>query len=119
FGIAGHGRGLVAGSQRALVAGIDVVDIEDDASPPRPALLVALRDQVEIAGSGAKAGERGHLAAIQHSESERTVEPDSTTHVVGGERNGADALDHHNTSAMSNWCTACFNWPALSRLAHR
>jgi hypothetical protein len=33
FGIARRGRGLVAGSQRTLIRRIDVVDMEDDASP--------------------------------------------------------------------------------------
>src|SRR2546423_6733074 len=56
FGIAGHGRGLAPGHQRALVECIDVRDVEDDAAPPGPALLIRSRNQVEIAGPCLKAG---------------------------------------------------------------
>ena len=34
FGVAGSGRGLMARLSRALVKGIDIVDVEDKTSPP-------------------------------------------------------------------------------------
>ena len=57
FGVAGRGRRLLARFHRAFVSGIDIIDIEDDGPPPRLALLLARRDDIEIAGAGAKAGE--------------------------------------------------------------
>ncbi len=99
FGIAGHGRWLVSRRQRLRVSRIDVLHIEDDAAPPGPALLLALRDQVEIARPGTKVGERRGLAAVQDLEAERSVEPNGAPHVVGGKRNGTDRLNHDDDSA--------------------
>src|SRR5262245_50989738 len=63
FGIARHRGGLKSRCERAIVESIHVFDIEDDAPPPRPAHVIGLRDQVEIARPGAKGGEVGRLAA--------------------------------------------------------
>src|SRR6516225_7624986 len=92
FGVARLGGGLQAGRQRALIQGIDIVDIEDDASPPRPPLLLALGDEVEITASGPIAGKGCGFAAIEDVETERGVEADGAPHVVGGERDGANAF---------------------------
>src|ERR1700756_4922281 len=93
LGVAGRGQGLMAGFKRTLVEDVDIADVEDDASPPRPLLLLALRDQVEITRSDAKAGKGSRLAAVAHVESERTVKADGTCHIVGSKRDGADAFN--------------------------
>src|SRR6185312_11740343 len=84
----------MAGSKRALVERIDVIDVEDDAPPPGPALFIVRHNQVEIATSCAKAGERGRFATVQDFEPKRRIEPHGATHVVGGKRDCADAFDH-------------------------
>src|ERR1700704_4755626 len=68
--------------------------IEDDPAPPGPAPLGRLGDEIEIAASGPKARERGVVAAIEHLESQYAIEADRARHVVGGERDGTDAVDH-------------------------
>src|SRR5262249_61990433 len=89
-----------------LVERIDVIDVEDDAAPPGPSLLIALGDEVEVARAGTKAGERRRFPAIEHVKSERGVEAHGALHVVGGECDGTDCFDHDATSAAS-WRKKC------------
>src|SRR4051794_5536628 len=101
FGIAGRRRGREPCCMRALIEAIHVGHIEDDASPPGPLPLCRLGDQVQIARSSAKAGERGCFAAEQDLKPERLIEVDSPAHVVGGECDRAQSLNHRALSLLS------------------
>src|SRR5262245_26566403 len=94
FGIARRGVRTVAGRHHARMQRVDVGMVEDDAPPPRPSPLRRLGDEVEIAAARAKARERCVVAAVNDLEAEHAVEADGPRHVVGGERNGTDAVDH-------------------------
>src|SRR6516225_9989877 len=82
----------------ALHARVDVGMVEDDASPPRPRSLGRLRDQIEVARSSPKARKRGVVTAVDHVKSQHAIEADRARHVVGGERDGADAFDHRSSN---------------------
>ena len=49
FGIAGRGRWLAPCCERTVVKCINIGDVKDNASPPRPAPLCRLGDEVKIA----------------------------------------------------------------------
>src|SRR3954462_15925799 len=86
---------LATASQKARGPdGGHIAHIEDHASPPGPLPLCGLGDQVQIARSNSKAGERGCFTAEQELKPERLVETDCSTHVVGGEGDRAQSLDH-------------------------
>src|SRR4051794_9945391 len=86
---------LATASQKARGPdGGHIAHIEDHASPPGPLPLCRLGDQVQIARSNSKAGERGCFTAGQELKPERLVETDCSTHVVGGEGDRAQSLDH-------------------------
>ena len=46
-------------------------------------------------GSSPKARKRCVVATMNHLKSEHAIEADGTRHIVGGQRDGTDALDHH------------------------
>src|SRR5215470_1826627 len=90
LGIAGRGRGLQPRRKRLVVKCIDIGDIENYPSPPGPAFMIRLSNQVEITRSRLKAGERRFFAAVQDGEAQRTVKPDCARHVVRTECDCAD-----------------------------
>src|SRR3954447_14008770 len=102
FGIAGSRRGREPCRTRARIEAIHIGHIEDDTSPPGPLSLYRLGDQVQIARSSAEAGERGCFTPEQELKPERLIEADSSAHVVSGEGDGAQSLDHRG--ALSLFC---------------
>jgi len=70
FGIARYARGLPSCGNRAAMERVDIVDIEDNTTPPGPTFVVRLSDQIEIAGTGTKAGKGRGLAAMEDLESQ-------------------------------------------------
>src|SRR5439155_6759918 len=108
FGITRRGIGPAARGNQPGMEGVDIGDVENQASPPGPLTLGRLNDQVEMIGPGAKTGERRPFAAIERLKSQHAVELDGAAHVVRGERHSADAVDHERTAAR-----ACMEiWPA-------
>src|SRR5262245_65930952 len=90
---------------------VDVGMVENDASPPGPRSLRGLGNQIEIVRSSPKARKRGVLAAIDHLKSQHAIEAHRARHVVGGERDGADAFDHRpSSSARSARSLALVTW---------
>src|SRR3954467_11560362 len=100
FGIAGGRRWREPCSTRARVEAVHIGHIEDDPSPPGPLPLCRLGDQVEIARSSAEAGERGSFTAVQDLKPERLIEADRTAHIVGGEGDRAQSLDHRGALSL-------------------
>src|SRR5215204_2442159 len=100
FGIARCRVRTVTGRDHARVEGINVGMVEDDTSPPRPTPLGRLGDQIEIAGSSPKARKCGVVATVNDLKSQYAIEADCARHVVGGERNGTDALDHRENTPL-------------------
>src|SRR5262249_14275654 len=97
FRIARRRVRAVTGRDHLRMKRVDVGLIEDDTPPPGPVSLGGLRDQIEIAGAWAKAGEGGAVAAVNHLESEHAIETDGARHVVGRQRHGTDAFNHQVT----------------------
>ena len=83
---------VLAGRDHARMEGVNVEMVEDRASPPGPLALGRLRDQIEIAPSRSKAAASSPPLII--SNPNHAVEADGPRHIVGSERDGADALDH-------------------------
>src|SRR5260370_23108021 len=77
--------------------------VEDDTPPPRPTSLDRLDDEIEIATSSPKARKRCVVATVNDLKSQHAIEVDGTRHVVGGQRDGTDALDHRE-NAPSKVC---------------
>src|SRR3954469_2065269 len=100
FGIAGSGRWLKPGGACTLIEAIHIGHMEDHASPPGPLSLYRLGDQVQIARSSAEAGERGCFTPEQDLKPERLIEADSSAHVVSGEGDGAQSLDHRGPLSL-------------------
>src|SRR5216683_7421128 len=98
FGIARCRVWSVAGRDHARIEGVDVGMVEDDTSPPRPISLRGLCDEIEKAGSSLKTCKRGVIATMNDLKSQHAIEGDGARHVVGGERDSADALDHRGTA---------------------
>ena len=94
FGIAGRRIWAVARRDHSRMEGVNVGVVEDHASPPGPLSLGRLRDEIEIAGSRPKARECCVLTAVNDLKSQHAIEADGPRHIVGGERDGADAFDH-------------------------
>ncbi len=94
FGIARRGVRTVAGRDHAGVQRIDVGMVEDDTPPPGPVSFSGLGDEVEIAHSRPKAGERGVPSTVKHLEAQHAIETHCARHVVSGERNRTDAFNH-------------------------
>src|SRR5262249_25986313 len=111
FGIAGRRVRAIAGRDHARMKRVDVGMVEDDASPPRPRSLGGLGDQIEIARSGPEARKGGVVAAVKHLKSQHAIEADRAPHVVGGERDGADAFDHRPSSNARGAITWLITWP--------
>jgi hypothetical protein len=57
-----------------------------------------LRDQIEKAGSSPEACKRSAIPTMNDLKSEHAVESDGTRHVVRGQCDGTDALDHFGTA---------------------
>ncbi len=111
-------RGAVLGwhpAARALVERVDVGDVEDHAAPPAPALLRGAGGQVEVAAPGPEAGEGRGFAAGHDLEPQRTVEADRPRHVVGGQRDRTDALDHRQNPPARTMMARCRPVPATRR----
>src|SRR3954464_8555396 len=102
FGIAGGRRWREPCSKRALREAIHIGDIEDHAAPPGPLPLCRLGDQVQVARSSAEAGERGCFTSIQDLKPKRLIEADCSAHIVSGECDRAQSLDHRG--ALSLFC---------------
>ena len=83
--------------------GVNVGMVEDHASPPGPLALGRLRDEIEIAPSRSKARECCVVATVNDLKSQHAVEADGPRHIVGSERDGADALDHGGNAPLHAW----------------
>src|SRR6266404_954815 len=94
----------VAGRDHARIQGVDVGMVEDDTSPPRPISLRGLCDEIEKAGSGPKTCKRGVITTMNDLKSQHAIEGDGARHVVGGQRDGTDALDHRGTAPFFVSC---------------
>ena len=94
FCVAGGRLGVQPLGDGAAVEGVHVGHMEDGPPPPRPSPVGRLGRQVEVASAGAKAGECGIGATVDHVEAEGPVETHSSPHVVGSESDGADGFDH-------------------------
>src|SRR6266446_2925676 len=102
FSIAWCGVWSVAGRNHARIEGVAVGMVEDDTSPPRPISLRGLCDEIEKAGSGPKTCKRGVITTMNDLKSQHAIEGDGARHVVGGQRDGTDALDHRGTAPFSS-----------------
>src|SRR5262249_9402197 len=94
FGIARRRVRSVTRGDHARIEGVDVGMVEDDTSPPRPVSLRGLCDEVEKAASSPKTCKRGVITTMNDLKSQHAIEGDGARHVVGGQRDGTDALDH-------------------------
>src|SRR5258706_1786501 len=81
---------------------IDIAGVEDDASPPRPGSARWLDNEVEIVRSRPKTGEGRVFTAMQNLKSQCPIEPDRAWHLVVGQCNRADTLDHRLNSPVSS-----------------
>src|SRR5262249_15543556 len=100
FGIAGRRIWAIAGRDHSRMEGVNVGAVEDHASPPVPLALGRLRDEIDIAGSHPKARECSVLTAVNDLKSQHAIEADGLRHIVGGERDGADAFDHGGNASL-------------------
>src|SRR5712691_3957417 len=94
FGVARGAVRTVAGRDHAGMQGVDVGMVEDDTSPPRPIPLGRLGDEIDVAGSSPKARKSGVITTVNDLKSQHAIEADGARHIMGGQRDGADALDH-------------------------
>src|SRR6266446_732787 len=69
--------------------------------------LRELRGEIEKAGSSPKACKRGVIAPMNDLKSQHAIEGDGARHVVGGQRDGTDALDHRGTAPFFVSCIGC------------
>src|SRR5438093_458224 len=93
-GITRRGVRLTTGRDQTGIEHVDLGDVKDQASPPAPPALGWLDDKVEKIGPGAKTGECRLFTAVEQLKPEHPVKLDGPPHVMRGERDGADALDH-------------------------
>src|SRR5215831_4335738 len=98
FGIARCGVWSVAGRDDARIEAIDIGMVEDDTPPPRPISFSGLCDEIEKAGSSPKTCKRGFIATMNDLKSQHAIEGDGARHIVGGQRDGTDALHHRPTA---------------------
>src|SRR5215469_5892822 len=120
LGVARRGVGRAAGRDEMGMKRIDIGYVEYQSSPPRPVALGRLDDQVDEIAAGAKTAEPRVLTAIQQLEPQHPVKPNSPLHVVGGERNGADAFDHRGLLTSGNEPAIIERRsPLLASAAHR
>ena len=77
----GRVRAQVLG-QGTFIEGVDVRNVEDDASPPGPLPILRLADEVQVRGADGKAGECRILATVAEGETEGAVKSDRASHVV-------------------------------------
>jgi hypothetical protein len=94
FRIAGRGVGSETGSDETGVQSVDIRYVEYQAPPPGPLALGGLGDQIDEIVASTKAAEFRVLTPVEKLKPEHAVKPDSTPHVVCGQRDGADAFDH-------------------------
>src|SRR5215472_1370006 len=88
----------ITGRDHIRIEGVNIGMVEDDTPPPRPRSFRRLCDQIEKAGSSPKACKCCAITTTNDLKSQGAVECDGTCHVVRGQRNGTDALDHCGTS---------------------
>src|ERR1700692_1248628 len=79
---------------------INIGDVEDYAPPPGPAPLGRLGNEVKIAHPYSKAGEGRLFVAMQDLKPQPAVKSDSSWHFVGAQCDGADPLDHGQSSPV-------------------
>src|SRR5208283_2245413 len=75
---------------------VDIRHVENDATPPYPVLPFRLNGEVQVARSSPKTGERCVLAPADEFEAQRAIEADGTGHIMRGQCNRTDALDHRS-----------------------
>ena len=90
--VEGFARGAAIELPRGLR--INVVNVEDRATPPAPLALRWHQRQVEVAAAGPKAGKARRRATELQRESKSLVEGNRTSHVVRGQRDRTDARQH-------------------------
>src|SRR5260370_29705879 len=119
FGIARCRVWSIAGRDHARMEGVDFGMVEDDASPPRPISLRGLCDEIEKARSSLKTCKRGVIATMNDLKSQHAIEGDGARHVVGGERDSADALDHRGTAPFFVSCIGLHDGRTVRREPER
>jgi hypothetical protein len=100
FGIAWWRVWSITGRNHARIESVNVGMVEDDAPPPRPLSLGRLLDQIEKAGSSPKACKRSAVTAMNDLKSQHAVESDGASHIVRGQRDGTDALNHSGAASF-------------------
>ena len=68
--------------QGTFVKGVDVGNVEDDTSPPRPLPILRLADEVQVRGADGKASESRILPSVPERETEAAVKSDRASHIV-------------------------------------
>jgi hypothetical protein len=84
----------VTGRDHVRMEGVNVRVVKDNTSPPGPIPLDRLGDEIEITCSSPKARKRRVLTTISDFKSQHAIEANGTWHIVGGQRDGTNALDH-------------------------
>src|SRR6476661_128654 len=92
----------VAGRDHARMEGINVGMVEDNASPPRPISLGRLGDEIEVVGSSTKARKRCVVTTINDLKSQYAIKAHGARHIVSGQRDGTDALDHRGIALLKD-----------------
>ena len=100
FGIARCGVWTAAGRDDARMEGVNVGMVEDDTSPPRPISLGRLGDEIEIVGSGPKTSKQCVVTTMSDLKSQHAIEADGARHIVGGQRDSTDTLDHRGNAPL-------------------
>jgi hypothetical protein len=101
---------VVSGCKRTLVERVDIVDVEDHASPPAPTPLRGLGDKVQTAAPGSEAGEWRCFSAV-HSIDGRSGRPaacrGSPACALSDEEQGCQHQPSHRAddSLQSGECT--------------
>jgi hypothetical protein len=96
----------IPGRDHARMERVNVGMVEDNTSPPRPIPLGRLGDEIEIVDSSPKARKPCIVTTMNDHKSHHALEADGARHVVGGQRDGTDALDHRGNApskVRSRW----------------
>jgi hypothetical protein len=99
FGIAGRRVRSIASHDHARMEAVNVGMMEDDTPPPGPLPLRRLCDEIKKAGSSPEACKCRIMTAMNDLKSQHAVKGDGTCHIVRGQRDSPDALNHCGTKS--------------------